>query len=161
MRIVCPSCNAAYDVPDAILAGGPRVVKCARCGGEWTPAPAGAPTPAPATDKPPAIAADDDPPPPAKPAGPMAALEAEGAGRLEPRVNPLRPRTEPRATPTTVDADPPAPVAARKAGAGPIAAWILSLIVLIGAGGAAVTWRAQVMAAWPPSQRVFAAVGLR
>lgn len=34
MRIVCPSCAAEYDVPAFRLT--PRkVVRCARCGGEW------------------------------------------------------------------------------------------------------------------------------
>ena len=32
MRIECPSCQAVYEVPDALLAGGPRMVRCARCG---------------------------------------------------------------------------------------------------------------------------------
>jgi predicted Zn finger-like uncharacterized protein len=166
MRTVCPSCDATYEVPDAMLAGGPRLVKCARCGGEWTataappPEPTAAPTAEPTADPPPSVTAEQPPPPP-KPAGPMAALEADQPGRIELRPNPLRSRTEPRATPTALDDHAPAPVAARKAGAGPIAAWILSLAVLIGAGGAVVTWRTQVMAAWPPSERVFAAVGLR
>src|SRR3974390_1113749 len=38
MRIDCPSCQAAYDVPDRLLSAG-RTVRCARCGGEWTPHP--------------------------------------------------------------------------------------------------------------------------
>jgi predicted Zn finger-like uncharacterized protein len=36
MRIVCPSCSAAYDVPDSLVLPG-RVVRCARCTQEWTP----------------------------------------------------------------------------------------------------------------------------
>ena len=36
MRLVCPSCSVAYEVPDSLVPGG-RVVRCARCGGEWTP----------------------------------------------------------------------------------------------------------------------------
>jgi predicted Zn finger-like uncharacterized protein len=38
MRIVCPSCSAAYDVPEARLRPG-RVVRCTRCGKEWAPVP--------------------------------------------------------------------------------------------------------------------------
>jgi len=91
----------------------------------------------------------------------MAALEADANGRSEPRLNPLHPRTKPRPQPPTIDSEPPAHLGAQKAGAGAIAAWVLSLLLLIGAGGAAVNWRVQVMAAWPPSERVFAAVGLR
>jgi predicted Zn finger-like uncharacterized protein len=31
MRIVCPSCQATYDVPDATLGAAPRKVRCAKC----------------------------------------------------------------------------------------------------------------------------------
>jgi predicted Zn finger-like uncharacterized protein len=36
MRITCPSCSAGYEVPDSLMPPG-RIVRCARCGGEWTP----------------------------------------------------------------------------------------------------------------------------
>jgi len=36
MRIVCPSCTAAYEVPDSLVTAG-RAVRCARCGEEWVP----------------------------------------------------------------------------------------------------------------------------
>lgn len=36
MRIVCPSCSATYEVPDSLVTAG-RVVRCARCGADWTP----------------------------------------------------------------------------------------------------------------------------
>ena len=36
MRIACPSCSAAYDLPEEQLAAG-RAVRCARCGAKWTP----------------------------------------------------------------------------------------------------------------------------
>jgi hypothetical protein len=132
-----------------MLAAGPRVVKCARCGTGWTASAA------------PAVAPTVTPPLPRNPAGPMAALEAEPRGRIEPRLNPLTPRTKPRPPPPVIDAEPPPHLAARKAGAAAIAAWAVSLLILIGAGGAVVNWRVQVMAAWPPSERVFTAVGLR
>jgi predicted Zn finger-like uncharacterized protein len=48
MRIVCPGCKTQYDVPEAMLAGGTRTVRCARCASEWTP-PANAAAP-PARD---------------------------------------------------------------------------------------------------------------
>jgi predicted Zn finger-like uncharacterized protein len=34
MRIVCPSCDAEYEVPASRLTSR-RMVRCARCGGEW------------------------------------------------------------------------------------------------------------------------------
>ncbi len=36
MRIVCPACETAYDVPETVLAPG-RAVRCARCRSEWVP----------------------------------------------------------------------------------------------------------------------------
>ena len=36
MRIGCPSCNAVYQVPDEQLVEG-RVVRCVRCGTDWSP----------------------------------------------------------------------------------------------------------------------------
>ncbi len=35
MRTVCPSCQAAYDVPASVLAAG-RTLRCARCGADFT-----------------------------------------------------------------------------------------------------------------------------
>jgi predicted Zn finger-like uncharacterized protein len=34
MRIVCPSCSAAYEVADSLVVPG-RIVQCARCRTEW------------------------------------------------------------------------------------------------------------------------------
>lgn len=36
MRITCPTCTAAYDVPDARIVPG-QGVRCARCGADWVP----------------------------------------------------------------------------------------------------------------------------
>ena len=36
MRIICPSCTAAYDVADSLLKPR-RKVRCVRCGEEWEP----------------------------------------------------------------------------------------------------------------------------
>src|ERR1700742_3309631 len=38
MRIVCPNCTAAYEVPASRMAT-PRKVRCQRCGREWLAAP--------------------------------------------------------------------------------------------------------------------------
>jgi hypothetical protein len=42
----------------------------------------------------------------------------------------------------------------------PVGAWIVSIIVLIGLVGAAVAFKMPIMKAWPPSERVYDAVGL-
>ena len=39
-------------------------------------------------------------------------------------------------------------------------AWVASFVVLVLAGWGAVVWRADVMRVWPPSARVYDAVGL-
>lgn len=41
-----------------------------------------------------------------------------------------------------------------------LAAWVLSIAVLLLAGWAAVAWRDGIMRAWPPSERAYAALGL-
>ncbi|WP_431282332.1 zinc-ribbon domain-containing protein [Humitalea sp. 24SJ18S-53] len=63
MRIVCPACDAAYQVPDDILARVPEV-RCVRCGHTWRPAEAAPIAP------PPPVAAPDPVPPSAKPISP-------------------------------------------------------------------------------------------
>jgi predicted Zn finger-like uncharacterized protein len=45
MRIACPNCAAEYEVPDAALAAGPRLLRCAKCSHQF---PAGLPVPEPA-----------------------------------------------------------------------------------------------------------------
>ena len=62
-------------------------------------------------------------------------------------------------------ADQPFPQDVRRptalsSGALPITAWIVSLILLALLVDAAYIWRAQIMAAWPPSERLYAALGL-
>jgi len=38
MRITCPRCAASYEVPTARMRPG-KLVRCARCGGDWLPEP--------------------------------------------------------------------------------------------------------------------------
>lgn len=38
MRIVCPSCQSAYDVPASVIDAG-RILRCARCAADFTPLP--------------------------------------------------------------------------------------------------------------------------
>jgi len=62
MRIVCPSCDVAYDVPDAVLTARP-LMRCARCAHEFKlPAPPGATAPAFAEPPEEAPAAEPTPP---------------------------------------------------------------------------------------------------
>jgi predicted Zn finger-like uncharacterized protein len=88
MRIICPACETAYDVPDAVLAPG-RILRCARCRREWVPLPTEpeAETDAAPGDQPGQDAAPAEPAPapivgvassfmPDRPAGPRVAVIA-------------------------------------------------------------------------------------
>ena len=136
MKIVCPSCAAAYEVPDARVVPG-QSVRCARCGTNWTPV-----------------------------AGPQPAATAVPA---QPPV--AGPVPLPQSRPTPSDAQifsAPNPFAdtlerpSRGLASGPAVAagWIVSVAAVVGLGWAAVTFRHDIMHAWPPSERLYSTLGL-
>ncbi len=147
MRIVCPSCQAAYEVPEKLLSGAARKVRCARCGGAWTPEPIAAPIPnaAPEEAAPPP---DPEPEPEAKPAPPARAAPS-------PVVAAVVPRVADRLVP-----EPAEPPAGRGPAVMAAVAWAVSVALLVCAGWAGVAWRADIMAVWAPSRRLFALLGL-
>jgi len=136
MRIVCPACTAAYEVPPTLLKPG-QVVRCARCAREWVPSPA--------------------------------ALEAqmEASAEANPTVAPVaEPAAEPttRGTPDfdvsairrTLSAPPPE----RPRSVAPRLAWAASIVAVLLLGWGAYAGRSAIMHAWPPSIRLYAALGL-
>lgn len=149
MRIACPACAAAYEVPDRLLAGAPRMLRCARCGASFalprleSPAPAPAEPPPepevaaapPVESPPPAVAVTEPDPPPEVPA-PDVAVPPE---HLAPE--PLARRDEP----------PPRAL---------VGAWAASIAAVVLGALSLLIFRATVMEAWPPSTRLFAALGL-
>jgi predicted Zn finger-like uncharacterized protein len=148
MRIACPNCHAVYNVPPPLADG--RRVRCARCKHEFLPQSLDAvPTPAP-----------DIRPSDALPDG----SSTESAGTHSPVLawpEPAAPRPPDR---LQVDFGPS--VARRQAvsrgsSAPTVIALALSVLLLCGAAFAAYVWRAEVMAAWPPSQRLFQALGTK
>lgn len=135
MQITCPTCAAAYDVPDEKIAG--RAVRCAQCGAQWTPVPPEAVEPA--------MAPEPEP---------------------EPEFQPLpepEPEPEPARTPPEFLAmlAPMAPARPRRSNSALTLAWIVSVLVLLGIVVAAYAGRQGVMRAWPPSERLYGALGLR
>ncbi len=140
MRIVCPNCQATYEVPDALLAGG-KAVRCARCGAEWAPlAAAAAPTP--------------------EPAEPLPAATPEDHERVEPRLSGYRPRNVDSADDARLPPrDDEIELLPRRGGA--LLGWLISLAILALLIWAAFAFRSQVMGAWPPSARLYAVLGLR
>lgn len=147
MRIVCPSCSAAYDVPDSLVTAA-RIVRCARCGGEWTPVQAGAAEPEPA----PPPMGDPQPPVPGEPAV-TAALRVPAADN-SPATEAPPPRLSAMDRLALHAAWPPSRLQLRMA-------WAASLALLAFLGWAAYAWRAQIVEAWPPSARMYAAFGMQ
>ncbi len=165
MRIVCPNCATAYDVPESVVAAG-RPMRCAKCRAEWTPSAAAAPPvpPAPAV-----VAAPEAVGQAREPAGP----ETEPASEPKPEPKPAYPPppdpdvlhpVEPplaAAEPVILAPFPPAPTPV----AGPrkvvMAGWAGSAVVLVAALWLAIAYRAPIMRHWPPSARAFAMLGYR
>ncbi len=137
MRITCPTCEATYDVPEKLLRPD-REVRCARCGGRWLPAPAEPGSPSPEAPEPPAT--DDITAPPAP------------AGERPPSFDIFN-RTGDLADHGTDDPG-------ARSGQAVWAAWAASLLILAGLGWAGLTYRAQVMHVWPPTERLYALFGL-
>lgn len=178
MRIVCPACEAVYEVPDSLL-GKPRPLRCARCGHEWVPQPAsGASTAAGLAEH----AAERGT---AREMGRAETDSAEtdsaetGSAELE-RLEVGRPEVgradivpERRVPMSRVPVAPPAPsdpmlmmfpplVGRPERSANRVAAlgWGVTALLLALVLAAAYVWRADVQAAWPPIQRAYAAIGL-
>jgi predicted Zn finger-like uncharacterized protein len=132
MRVVCPTCSATYEVQDTLLVPG-RAVRCTRCGGQWAAVPS--PHPAP----------------------PDFAAEAP-----DPRLAELPPEP-PHAAPrplTAMDRLAMHPATLQHPGARLRAAWVASLVVVLLFAWGMITWRAALMHAWPPSTRLYDAIGL-
>lgn len=157
MRIVCPNCQAAYEVPESLLSGG-KAVRCARCGTEWAPLAAASPPPAvphpaapPPTPAPQPEPFDAAPPPPDELPDP----------RIEPRLSGYRPRSIDSADDTRPPPrDDEIELVPRRRG-GALIGWLVSLVILALLIWAAFAFRSEVMGAWPPSTRLYAALGLR
>ena len=189
MKIVCPSCDAAYEVPEKV-ATSRRKMRCARCATEWVPAdslrPAVEEEAAALTDVPVAAAASQEvtaehvpvPLPQEAPMAPAQALPEDA----EPLHEPPEPEAAMELPLTALVVVPPRPVTVRqepgpRAPEGhstsftqrgvppsekgpPLLAWGGSIAVLAAAVVAALVFRAPLMKAWPPSMRLYAAIGL-
>ena len=147
MRIDCPSCAAGYDVPDSKLAGR-KTVRCVRCGHQWAPDPVPAPADSPPAALPPtAPRPDSDRPPSDGPASDWHASDRGDGSRSQIVADAGQSRLALLATPP-------------RGRFGLRLAWAASGLLVAMALAAAFVWRAEVARAWPPSLRVYAALGL-
>lgn len=160
MRIECPGCEAAYEVPDAQIRPG-RSVRCVRCDRQWQPAGELPETlPQPQSRQPGPV--EQEPVP--LEAGPL-----EG-GSVEAGANPVRLRRSAAPPVPLVPAAGPGAgsggtgLAARIAEAwrrpGWGAGWAASLIVMAGLLASAAYWHTAIMQDWPPSIRLYTALGV-
>jgi predicted Zn finger-like uncharacterized protein len=167
MRVACPSCTAEYEVPDAMLAAGPRRLRCARCGHQFQaalPLPAAAPATEPVPVPPilPTPVPPPAPPPPDLPAAPPAGPPVEAPPPpiadtdRPPPTRGLR-RHSPIDAPPEINGTRDTP---RRSGPVLALAWLLSLATLAVAGWALVHYQTEIVEAWPPAARLYAALGL-
>jgi predicted Zn finger-like uncharacterized protein len=190
MRVSCPNCQTEYDVPDAALAGRTRKLRCAHCETQWVAGPLPEPPAAePPLPPPPPVSAPPDPPPTEQWARPVASTpykpattsvtdnmrpfpEPAFANPYAPPPRPTEPdpqearniadresfaallessrqasAQEPEETETTSRKRRPSP-------------WLISILVLLLIIGLIFIERTNIMAAWPPSIRLFQALGL-
>lgn len=155
MRIACPECNAAYDVPGANLAPG-RGVRCIRCSAVWVPVantdatpliqpqPEPAPRPTPATVE--ATAAAPPPePPPAEPPPPECPTSSPPSPATA-RVLVMKAHVQRRAVPAL-------------AGLPVLIGWLVTVLVLAELAYIVVAYPGPIIRAWPPAERAYAWFG--
>lgn len=130
MRITCPSCSAGYEVPDSLMPAG-RIVRCARCGSEWTP------VAVTATAGEVDARAAEQAFPAAEEAASWSVARQSAMDRLA--ANPAR---TPSRLPLRL-------------------AWAASVLVLVVVVWAVFAGRTDIAAAWPPSGRVYALFGFQ
>ena len=156
MRIACPTCNAAYDVPPAQLAPG-RSVRCARCTETWVPVET--------ADATPMIVPLPEAPrlPPREPASPVATAP-------EPRITEVPPPTPaPASPPPSTDepeptlAEPSVPPAPRLRRRAPHVAigWLITVLVLAELAYVVKAYPTPIMQAWPAARRAYALFGVQ
>ncbi len=150
---VCPGCNAVFAVPENALSPG-RSLRCFRCGEAWQVAP----SPLPSKATPPEAA----PPEAASPAAAPAQAFPPPSSPSESSVSQAAPPDAPSPRPADRLAQPPS----RRRGwrhhaAAPLAAaWAVSLLGVFGGGSAALLAHHAIGQAWPPSLRLYRALGL-
>jgi predicted Zn finger-like uncharacterized protein len=148
MRLTCPKCHTEYEVPDAALAGRVRTLRCGNCGAEFkAPAlPAAVEIP---TEAPPEL--------PLEPAESLAPVpETAAAEPIEPPAK-LAAVLYPPIPPKPVQA---APMRAAPMRAAPDRALGISLLVLVLIIALVLAEHRAIGQAWPPSLRLFNALGL-
>jgi predicted Zn finger-like uncharacterized protein len=173
MRIVCPFCEATYEVPKSLLRGDGQVVRCARCEREWVPEPAQPAAvrrlSAPAPALPPALGAkigqqvgehafstDDE----GEGVEPGARPHAGGGLSEEPAARPRRPEVVAPVLPLAAGSSMRVSLLSRRMQLISALAWAASLAVLAAAAATVYVRQAEIQAILPASERLYRLLGL-
>jgi len=140
MRVPCPNCEAVYQIPDGLMAGGSRRLRCARCAAEWQAGEAPAPVTA-------ALTATAAPPPAAEPPPPAPAARGPRRGATPPTDRAARAAVRGKS------GQPPAGLALG-------AAWAATALFVVGLGAGFYAWPDIVTDNFPPAARLYDALGI-
>lgn len=163
MHLTCPQCHTEYDVPDAALIGRARTLRCGDCGTKFT---------APALPEPVPVVAELPPElPPQEDIAEDAVIEEEAVeaeiaaapdASFEPAEGGLEPVTAETAAPlsATRTNPPPPKSSAPPAAAKPNRGLGISVLVVLLLIGIVLAEHRAIGQAWPPSLRLFNALGL-
>lgn len=155
MLIECPRCAARYQVADGLIGPAGKSVRCAKCGNVWL---ARRPD-APADDAP-----LQWPESPRRPVRDETAVASPPERPEDPALAEFRAAQDEAAKPgfARFPEAPPAGQALPKPGASAaLVGWVATVILLAAATWGAYAYREAVIEAWPPSERVYLALGLR
>ncbi|MGH7154743.1 MAG: zinc-ribbon domain-containing protein [Acetobacteraceae bacterium] len=155
MRIECPDCAAAYEVPEDRVSGA-RTVRCSRCGTQWVirhePPPAAVGSRIPEWTAPVAETVDRHD---STPDVPESRFDLQSPAPVS-----VLPYRDPEPAPIPAMQRLAQPVSAPPRRSGALVGWVISLVVIVLLCWGAFAWRAEIMQAWPPSTRAYAALGL-
>jgi predicted Zn finger-like uncharacterized protein len=144
MRLTCPKCHTEYEVPDAALAGRVRTLRCGACGTQFK-----SPASPAAEEIPPEL-----PPEPAEASAPVP--ETAAAEPIEPPAK-LAAVLYPPIPPKPAQAAPAKATPVRAAPDRALGISILALVLII---ALVLAEHRAIGQAWPPSLRLFNALGL-
>jgi predicted Zn finger-like uncharacterized protein len=154
MLIECPRCTARYEVADGLIGPAGKSVRCAKCGNVWL---------ARRLEDPADDAPLQWPESPQRP-GRDEALEGQPAENAEdPALAEFRAAQDEAAKPGFArfpDKAAGEPAARRRMASAAMIGWVATVLVLGAGAWGAYAYRDAVMQAWPPSERVYLALGL-
>jgi len=154
MLIECPRCTARYELADGLIGPAGKSVRCAKCGNVWL---------ARGLEDPADDAPLQWPESPQRPARDEVAGAAQSVKAGDPALAEYRTAQDEAGKPGFARfPGKPGDESAFKtrAAAAGLIGWAVTVVILAAGGWGAYAYREAVMKAWPPSERVYLALGL-